>query len=67
MLVKLTPERRKVLPCLTICPLSAFKTAGFFFTNQMYEENAFKLEDTFDSVTALKLRNSSQFLLKVSV
>ena len=54
---------KKKLPCLTICPMPAFKT---HFDERKYEENIFQLEDIFSEKTSAELRNESSFILKGS-
>ena len=52
---------KKRLPCLTICPMPAFKV---HFDERKYEENIFQLEDIFGPKTQNELRNESKFIVR---
>ena len=66
MLVKLTKgdENKKILPCITIHSLSAFKTRGFFYTPEAIKNNSFSAEEVFDLQFLNTLRNESQYWMK---
>ena len=56
--------KSKLLPCLTFCPLSAFKKQGFYFDNDNFIENTFEKEDLFYNITQIS-DNSSYHLEEI--
>jgi hypothetical protein len=40
-------EPAKIFPCFTIHPTISFKSRGFHYTSETYDENTFKIEDIF--------------------
>ena len=52
---------KKKLPCLTICPMPAFKV---HFDERKYEENIYQLEDIFGPKTKTQLMNESKFTVR---
>ena len=57
-------NEEKLLPCLTLYPLEAFKTKGFYFTGKMIEENSFSLAEIFDKGTRNMFNDSAQFWVR---
>jgi hypothetical protein len=55
---------KKQLPCLTVCPMAGFKQPGFFFDENSFTENCFKLEEIFCPETISHVQNKSIFLIK---
>lgn len=37
----------KMLPCLTACPMSAFKNQGFHFTNETFYNQTYNVDEIF--------------------
>ena len=56
----------KKLPCLTVCPAPGFKVKGFFYQQNLVDQNSFSLEDMFSPKTVAQLRNSSTYSLKTT-
>ena len=57
-------ETSKLLPCVTICPVQAFKTTGLIFTEEESTKNTFELKELFGTDTVDKLSNKSAFEIK---
>ena len=59
--------RRKesdLLPCFTVHSFSAFKSKGFYYTEEDIKKNSLKAEDIFDSETLQNItKNSSLYKL----
>jgi hypothetical protein len=53
------------LPCLTIRPVAAYKSHGFYFTEELYNKYTFTLEDIFYTKTIEMLRNTRNQCYKV--
>jgi hypothetical protein len=39
--------REKMLPCLTVCPMNAFKSTGFYFTVEEYYNQTYNMDEIF--------------------
>jgi hypothetical protein len=37
----------KMLPCMTACPMNAFKSPGFHFTNETFYNQTYKIDEIF--------------------
>ena len=59
-------KESKLLPCLTFCPVPAFKTMDLYYTEESFRNNSFSLEDMFDLDTATRLRNKTLFSISES-
>ena len=57
--LKIVPEIN--LPAVTICPGSAFKSTGPFFTEKDFNSNAYLLQDIFSNKTIARLTNGSLY------
>jgi hypothetical protein len=57
-------EEKQLLPCLIVRPIAAYKKHGFFFTDNDYEENTFKLDDIFHSETVARLNNATEYCVE---
>ena len=54
----------KSLPCFTLQIVSAFKTRGFYYTDEDIRNNSFSAEDIFDPRTLSDLKIESQYWMK---
>ena len=52
-------EALKLLPCMTVCPWSAFKNPGFFYNTNDFLNNTFAMEDVFDDFSKVISNNES--------
>ena len=59
--VRNSREGKKLLPCLTICPVQGFKVKGFFHGETAMLENSFSWEDVFAEKTIHKVRNNTLY------
>ena len=57
-------EDKKLLPCVTLHSISAFKTRGFHYTKQAIMNNSYSAGEVFDPIFLNILRNSSQYWMK---
>ena len=64
--VRYSSEESKQLPCITLCPTPGFKVKGFFYQQNLVDQNSFSLEDMFAPKTVAQLRNSSTYSLKTT-
>ena len=55
-------QETKTLPSLTICPWPAFRSQGFHFTNETYENMVFEWEDLVDVSVTNATNNDNQFI-----
>ena len=63
--VKYTEEDKKQLPCITLCPWSAFKKQGFFFTTEEFAQHTFESYELLSNTSTLgNAFNSSNFQLE---
>ena len=49
----------KLLPCMTVCPWSAFKNPGFFYNTTEFLDNTFTMDDVFDDFSKVLSNNKS--------
>jgi hypothetical protein len=54
-------DQEKLLPCLTLYALPAYRSKGFYYTNRSFVENTFNIEDIFDEQTLKELRNKTLY------
>ena len=54
-------DKEKLLPCLTLYALPAYRHHGFYYTEAMFVNNTFNIEDIFDKETLRDLKNNSLF------
>lgn len=52
---------KKIPPCVTVCPLEAFKTRGFFFKEASFLQQTFTKVETFLDGTKYGLNKQSAF------
>jgi len=62
MRFRLDNATARPLHCFTIHEFSAFKTRGFYYTDEMIRANSFKMEEIFGDKSLQMLRNSTSML-----
>ena len=62
--IKFRNEELLKLPCVTFCPVAAFKQRGLYYEEKSYLENTFRLEDIFHDYTLKQFENKTIFLIK---
>jgi hypothetical protein len=62
--IKFRNEDSMQLPCITLCPIKAFKQWGMYYEEKSYLENTFQLEDIFHNKTLQQIKNKTNFLMK---
>ena len=50
----------KLLPCLTVCPWSAFKNKGFYYNIQEFFNNTYEFNDVFETSLKMPCLNKSE-------
>ena len=60
----MTNEEKKLLPPITVCPLTAFKAKGTFFNMETVLNNTFEMEQVFSPNTIKMLKNESLYSVK---
>jgi hypothetical protein len=64
--VRYRGKESELLPCFTVQSYSAFKSNGFYYTEEDIKKNSLKAEDIFDSQTLQNItKNSSLYKLTV--
>jgi len=51
----------KLLPCMTFCPVSGYKTRGVYRTLNSYLENTYNLNDIFEAESLRTIKNDSLY------
>jgi hypothetical protein len=62
--IKFRNEESMQLPCITFCPVAAFKQWGMHYEEKSYLENTYRLEDIFQNETLQKITNKTNFFIK---
>jgi hypothetical protein len=62
--IRFWKEENKTLPCMTLCPMPAFKKKGFFYSEKLMRENSYTLEDVFSKETVTAFNDISKFTIK---
>ena len=59
-----TNGEEKLLPSLTLCPITSYKTKGSFFNMETVLNNTFAMEKIFSPTTIKMLKNESVYSVK---
>ncbi len=62
--IKFRNEESMQLPCITFCPIKAFKHWGLYYDEKSYLENTYRLEEIFQNETLLLIKNNTNFYIK---
>jgi len=62
--IKFRNEELLQLPCITFCPIKAFKQRGLYFEEKSYLENTFQLEEIFHDYTLKHISNETNFQIR---
>jgi len=54
-------EKTKNLPCITICPVNAFKSKGFHFATDIFENQTYSEDEILMNVTSIQAYNSNLY------
>lgn len=54
-------DKEKLLPCLTLYALPAYRRKGFYFTTADFVRHTFNIEDIFNEQTLIDLKNESLY------
>ena len=57
-------QETKLLPSMTVCPLTGYKAKGKFFNMENYLNNTFEKEQVFSPNTIEMLKNESLYSVK---
>ena len=60
----LADGEKKLLPALTVCPLTSYKAKGKYFYMENVLNNTFEKEEVFSPLTLKMLKNESEFSVK---
>jgi hypothetical protein len=63
-ILKLHPENEKLLPCLTVCTFSGFKSPNFYYSGLNYDDETYTLSEIFHDISIAKLNNSEMYQVK---
>ena len=58
------PLNEKLLPCLTACPMSAFKSFGFHFMNETFYSQIYNMDEIFQDSKQFNLSHDSRFCVE---
>ena len=62
--IKFRIEESMQLPCITFCPIKAFKQWGLYYEEKSYLANTFQLEDIFHDYTLQQIKNQTNVFMK---
>ena len=54
----------KMLPCLTVCPINAFKNQGFHFTIEEYYNQTYSMQEIFYENEKFNLSANSNYAIE---
>jgi hypothetical protein len=54
-------DDKKFLPSFTFCPWPVYKSKGLHYNPDNFKKNTFNLEEIFDNLTLVDLKNSSLY------
>ena len=58
------PGDWKLLPCMTLCPVSGYKTKGVYASPKSFLENTCNLNDIFEAESKRKIKNESLYFCR---
>jgi hypothetical protein len=57
-------QSEKMLPCLTACPMNAFKIQGFHFTNETFYSQTYNMDEIFYENEIFNLTHNSNLTIE---